>query len=97
MFATSIQFHRCSIHVFVILSIAIAGASVHACRKAGHHIVALEDDEVIFNSILKPLIVEPLTEKVKKQRLDKPVVPANSDDEVEPLVPIILQQNRFCA
>jgi hypothetical protein len=58
MFATSIQFHRCSIHVSVILSIAIAGASVHACRKAGRHIVALEDDEVIFNAILKRLIVE---------------------------------------
>jgi hypothetical protein len=93
MFATSIQFYHCSIHVFVILFIAIAGASVHACRKAGHHIVALEDDEVIFNSILKPLIVEPLTEKVKKQQLDKPVVTANSDDEVEPLAPIIVRQN----
>jgi hypothetical protein len=56
---------------------------VHACRKAGRHIVALEDDEVIFNSILKPLIVEPLTVVVKKQRLDKPVVTANSDDEEE--------------
>jgi hypothetical protein len=56
---------------------------VHACRKAGRHIVALEDDEVIFNSILKPLIVEPLTVVVKKQRLDKPVVTANSDEEEE--------------
>jgi hypothetical protein len=97
MFATSIQFHRSSIHVSVILSIAIVGTSVHACRKAGCHIIALEDDEVIFNSILKLLIVEPLTEKVKKQRPDKPVVTANSNDEVEPPAPIIMRQNRFCA
>jgi hypothetical protein len=61
---------------------------VHACRKAGRHIVALEDNEVIFNSILKPLIVEPLTEVVKKQRLDKPVVMANSDEEEELPAPI---------
>jgi hypothetical protein len=68
--------------------IAIAGASVHACRKAGRHFLALEDDEVIFNSILKPLIVEPLTEVVKKQRLD---------DEAELPAPVIVRQNRFCA
>jgi hypothetical protein len=70
---------------------------MHACRKAGRHILALEYDEVIFNAILKPLVVEPLTETVKKQRLDKPIAMANSDDEVELPAPTIVRQNRFCA
>jgi nickel-dependent lactate racemase len=64
---------------------------VHTYRKAGRHIVVLEDDKVIFNSILKPLTSEPLTEVVKKQRLDKPVVTANSDDEEELPAPIIVR------
>ena len=64
---------------------------MHACRKAGCHIIALEDDELIFNSILKPLIVEPLIEVVKKQRLDKVDEMANSDEEVELEVPIIMR------
>jgi hypothetical protein len=91
MFATLFQFLQWSIHVSVLLSIAIAGASVHTYRKAGRHIVVLEDDKVIFNSILKPLTSEPLTEVVKKQRLDKPVVTANSDDEEELPAPIIVR------
>ena len=53
------------------------------------HIIALEDDEFIFNSILKPLIIEPPIEVVKKQQLDKLIVMANSDDEVELQVPIL--------
>jgi hypothetical protein len=77
--------------------IAIAGASVHTCRKAGRHFLALEDDEVIFNSILKPLIVEPLTEVVKKQRLDQRVLMVNSNDEAELPAPVIVRKNRFCA
>ena len=40
---------------------------MHACRKAGRDIIALEDDELIFKSILKPLIVKQLIEVVKKQ------------------------------
>jgi hypothetical protein len=35
MFATSFLFLRCSFHVSILFFIAIAGASVHACRKAG--------------------------------------------------------------
>jgi hypothetical protein len=70
---------------------------VHACRKAGRHIIALEDDELIFNSILKPLIVEPLTEVVKRQKLDNLAPTSNSDDEVELPTPIIVRQNQFCA
>jgi hypothetical protein len=70
---------------------------VHACRKAGRHIIALEDDELIFNSILKPLIVEPLTKVVKRQKLDNPASTSNSDDEVELPAPIIVRQNQFCA
>jgi hypothetical protein len=70
---------------------------VHACRKAGRHIIALEDDELIFSSILKPLIVQPLIEVVKKQLLDKAVETDNSDEEMEVEAPVIVRQNRFCA
>ena len=31
------------------------GASVHACRQLGRHIVALEDDKEIFSKVLQPL------------------------------------------
>jgi hypothetical protein len=31
------------------------GTSVHACRQLGRHIIALEEDEDIFNRILQPL------------------------------------------
>ena len=32
-----------------------SGASVHACRKSGRHLVGYEADELIFNHILQPL------------------------------------------
>jgi hypothetical protein len=32
-----------------------SGASVHTCRKSGHHLVAYETDDLIFNNILQPL------------------------------------------
>ena len=70
---------------------------MHACRKAGCDIIALEDDELIFKSILKPLIVKQLIEVVKKQRLERQVATANLDEEVELQAPIIQRQNRFCA
>jgi hypothetical protein len=31
------------------------GTSIHACRQLGRHIVALEEDDDIFNRVLKPL------------------------------------------
>jgi hypothetical protein len=47
-----------------------AGAFVHTCRKASRHFVAIEGDKDIFKAILEPLIVNPVTEGFKKQRLD---------------------------
>jgi hypothetical protein len=35
-----------------------AGTSIYVCRKAGYHIVAMEEDEVIFKALLQPLIIE---------------------------------------
>jgi hypothetical protein len=46
-----------------------AGASIHACRRSGRHIVAMEEDPTIFNDILQPLIVDPVAEGLKKQRI----------------------------
>ena len=36
-----------------------AGASIRACQATGRHIVAFEDDEVIFSEVLQPLIAKP--------------------------------------
>lgn len=37
------------------LSFGIAGASIHACRRSGRHIVAFESDPLIFKAVLAPL------------------------------------------
>lgn len=37
------------------MSMCVAGASIHACRRSGGHLVAFEKDFVIFNIILVPL------------------------------------------
>jgi hypothetical protein len=67
------------------------GASIHACRKASRHFVAMEGDEEIFKAILEPLIVDTLTEGFKKQRID------GDDAEVEELPdPIFIPLNRYC-
>jgi hypothetical protein len=71
------------------------GASVHACRKAGRHFVAMEGDEEIFKAILKPLIVDTVTEGLKKQRIDGD--DAVDDAEVEELPdPVFIPLNRYC-
>jgi hypothetical protein len=81
--------------LFLHLSWFIEGASVHACRKAGRHFVAMEGDEVIFKAILEPLIVDTVTEGFKKQRIDG--VDAADDVEVEELPdPVFTPLNRYC-
>jgi hypothetical protein len=77
------------------LSWFIEGASVHACRKAGRHFVAMEGDKEIFKAILEPLIVDTVTKGFKKQRLDGP--DAADDEELEELPdPVFTPLNRYC-
>ena len=38
--------------MFLIL---LLGATIHACRSSGRHIVALERDADIFNEVLMPM------------------------------------------
>lgn len=33
----------------------MAGASIHACRNSGRHLVAYEEDSALFDVILSPL------------------------------------------
>ena len=40
---------------YIIFKIFISGASVHACRKSGRHLLAYEPDDLIFKKILQPL------------------------------------------
>jgi hypothetical protein len=77
------------------LSWFIEGASVHACRKAGRHFVAMEGDKEIFKAILEPLIVDTVTEGFKKQRLDG--IDAAADVDLEELPDAIIKPlNRYC-
>ena len=42
-------------HVLLISLILLLGATIHACRPSGCHIVALECDADIFKEVLMPL------------------------------------------
>jgi hypothetical protein len=56
--------------------------------------VAMEGDKEIFKAILEPLIVDPASEALKKQRLE--ATGTVDDIEVEELEdPIILPLNRY--
>ena len=37
--------------------ISLIGSSIHACRTLKRHLLALESDKDIFDSVLKPLII----------------------------------------
>jgi hypothetical protein len=77
------------------LSWFIEGASVHACRKAGRHFVAMEGDKEISKAILEPLIVDTITEGFKKQRLDG--IDAAADVDLEELPDAIIKPlNQYC-
>lgn len=77
-------------------TVLIPGATVHACRKAGRHFIAMEEDEDIFNSVLQPLIKVPDVDANKRPRVDDVVSLGDPDDEVEPSAPTILRLNRYC-
>jgi hypothetical protein len=85
------------LHLLLLLtpSLIFVGASVHACRKAGRHFVAMEGDKEIFKAILEPLIVDPISEALKKQRLE-----ATSTADVLEIDefpdPVITPLNRYC-
>jgi hypothetical protein len=57
--------------------------------------VAMEGDKDIFKAMLKPLIVDPITEGLKKQRLE--ATSTIDDLEVDELPNIdIMPLNRYC-
>jgi hypothetical protein len=64
--------------------------SIHACRKAGRHIVAMEADKEIFKFLIEPLIAHPVRKAPKKG-------PSRIGDE-EPVfdIPKIVARNRYC-
>jgi len=74
---------------------ASTGATVHACRKAGRHFLVMEDDDEIFKCVLKPLILEPAVEVVKRPRFDEGVGLGDPDEEREPIAPTIVRLNRY--
>jgi hypothetical protein len=55
----------------------------------------MEGDKEIFKAILEPLIVDPISEALKNQRLE--ATSTANDIEVEELEdPVILPLNRYC-
>jgi hypothetical protein len=48
----------CNSFGLIVMFMIFAGTSIYVCRKAGYHIVAMEEDEVIFKALLQPLIIE---------------------------------------
>ena len=57
--------------------------------------MALEADQMIFEAILEPLIVDSVSESFKKQRLDDQVASEILEDEELPASAIVAR-NRFC-
>jgi hypothetical protein len=55
----------------------------------------MEGDKEIFKSLLEPLIVKPVVEVSKKQRLHKVTSIVDDEEEVLP-TPKIVPCNRFC-
>ena len=73
----------------------ILGATVHACQKAGHHFLVIEEDDDIYKFVLQPLILEPDVEVIKRPRFDDVVGLGDPDEEVEPIAPTIARLNRY--
>ena len=57
-------------------------ASVHTCRKAGCHFVAMEGDKEIFKAIMEPLIVDLVNEALKKRLEATSIVDVLEIDEL---------------
>jgi hypothetical protein len=57
--------------------------------------MAIEGDKDIFKAILEPLILDPITEGLKKQRLEATSTANDLEDEELPDTDII-PLNRYC-
>ena len=44
---------------------------IRACQASGRHIVAFEDDEVIFSGVLQPLIGKPPPLEFSRKKVSK--------------------------
>ena len=64
------SFQRFFIFDIITNDYLATGASVHACKQLGRHIVALEDDKDIFTKVLQPL--KDLTQTVKAPQSTQP-------------------------
>jgi hypothetical protein len=73
----------------------ISRATVHVCQKSGRHFLVMEENEAIFKSVLKPLILEPVLEVSKKPRFEGEISLGSSEEEVEPTPPTIVRLNRY--
>jgi hypothetical protein len=56
----------------------------------------MEEDPTIFKAILQPLIVDPIAEGLKKQRIQDLQRGVGSDDEDDLLDRVFEPRSRFC-
>jgi len=68
---------------FVFHHSICAGASIYACQAIGRHVVALEEDQPIFEALLAPLIHTVSTQDPTPQGATVP--PLVLDEEVVPI------------
>ncbi len=61
------------------------GASITACRSTGRHIEALEENQDIFDALLKPM--QKPTLGMEKGPPKPPIVQASQDLDEMPIVP----------
>jgi hypothetical protein len=69
--------------------------SIHACHKAGRHIVAMESDKEIYKSLIEPLLAQPVREAPKKPRLHKGPFGIGDEEQVFD-IPNIIARNGYC-
>lgn len=82
--------------VIFLTILCIIGSSIHTCRRSGRHIVAFEEDALIFNALLQPLIFEKEGPVSKKLRVEEDSGTSDDDTDLDGEIPEIEATNLFC-
>ena len=69
--------------------------SIHACRKAGRHIVAMELDKEIFKSLIEPLLAQPICEAPQKPQFHKEPSRIGDEEPVFDISKIIVRKKYY--
>jgi hypothetical protein len=67
-----------------------AGASIHACHSVGRHLVAFEEDNILFSALLVPMVRSPTVSSPPKSQ---PTQRSQDPDAME-IVPTKIKKRR---